>query len=341
MQIALTFRTFLFNASLLLLSTHAACAEDIRRERVTFCGGNNGTVIENSIRGSETVDYLLNAKAGQHMMVVLETSNAGNHFNVTPPGADSAMYTGSISGNTFEAKLPVDGDYSIRVYLTGDAARRNESAIYKLSLNIFGPGSSVIATANDFADGFGGGPDFWMVKGLKPSDSLNLRKHPSAQSEVVSKFPNGVTLRNQGCTLSGGLRWCKVETVDTSKLSGWVAGRFLRETGAPGHDATLTSDQVTGNGQAFHATGDIPCAWESGQPTRNCPFGVIRQGAGNAEVWIKRHGRGERLITFASGQPISSDANAALTFERSGDLFLIRIGNDERYEIPEAVVSGG
>jgi hypothetical protein len=178
MQIALTFRTFLFNTSL-LQAAHAACAEDIRRERVTFGEGNNGTVIEYSIRGSETIDYILSAKAGQHMMVVLETSNAGNHFNVTPPGADAAMHKGSVSGNTFEAKLPVDGDYSIRVYLSGNAVQRNESATYKLSLNVFCPGSSVIAPANDFADGFGCGPDFWAVTGLKSGNSLNLREQPS------------------------------------------------------------------------------------------------------------------------------------------------------------------
>ncbi|MCQ8119558.1 SH3 domain-containing protein [Methylomonas rosea] len=342
MQTAVTFRLFLVNACLLLLlAAHDVCAIDIRRERVTFGEGNNGTVIENSVRGSETVDYILNAKAGQHMIVGLETNNAGNHFNVTAPGANSAMYLGSVAGNTFEAKLPADGDYSIRVYLTGNAAQRNEVASYKLSLNIFGPGSSVVAPAKDFADGFGGGPDFWAVTGLKPGDSLNLREHHTAQSKVLSRLSNDLVLRNQGCTLAGGARWCKVETTDGNQLSGWVAGRFLRETGAPGHDATLSSDQVIGNGQPFHATGDVPCAWESGQPTRNCPFGVIRQGTGHAVVWIKRHGHGERRIEFASGQPVSSDANAALTFERSGDLFLIRIGGEERYEIPEALLSGG
>ncbi|WFP48910.1 hypothetical protein PL263_12420 [Methylomonas sp. EFPC3] len=80
---------------------------------------------------------------------------------------------------------------------------------------------------------------------------------------------------------------------------------------------------------------------ELGQPTGRCPFGVVRKGAGNAEVRINRNGRGERRIEFISGQPAFYDDNLTLIFERSGDLFLIRIGNEERYGIPEAVVTGG
>jgi hypothetical protein len=47
-----------------------------------------------------------------------------------------------------------------------------------------------------------------------------------------------------------------------------------------------------------------------------------------------------RRITFADGEPRSADTSAALRVEKFGDLFLIRIG-DERFEVPEAVVTGG
>ena len=108
--------------------------------------GANGTVIEDSIQGNEIIDYLLHANAGQRMMVVLETDNLSNYFNVMEPGSTgAAMFIGSTEGNRFEAGLPVDGDYTIRVYLMRNAARRNETADYSLAVNIFGPGTTVEA----------------------------------------------------------------------------------------------------------------------------------------------------------------------------------------------------
>lgn len=41
------------------------------------------------------------------------------------------------------------------------------------------------------------------------------------------------------------------------------------------------------------------------------------------------------------GKPIGTDPGLTLSFERSGDLSLIRIGSVERYEIPDALIFGG
>lgn len=325
----------------MLNSVLVAAEEDIRTERVTFKRGATGTVIKNRIKGYEMVDYVLRGAAEQRMMVVLETDNSSNYFNVMAPGADRALYIGSTSGNRFEGKLPTSGDYTIRVYLMRNAARRSEAASYSLAVDIFGPGSSVQTPQKDFADGFGGGPDFWGVAGVADGDSLNLREGPSTQSRILSHLANGEVLRNRGCKMAGGQRWCKVESAETNGPTGWVAGRYLREAAGPALDATVSTSQVRGSGQPFHATGEVPCSVMAGQPTRSCSFGVVRHGNGNAGVWIKTNDRAERHIVFENGIPVSSDSPSALSFEKSADLFLIRIGNEERYEIPDAVVFGG
>jgi hypothetical protein len=73
---------------------------------------------------------------------------------------------------------------------------------------------------------------------------------------------------------------------------------------------------------------------------RQCPFGVVREGTGNAGVWIALGDGSERQILFEGGAPVATNSAGTLNFEKTGDLFVVRVG-DERYEIPEAVVNGG
>ncbi len=77
------------------------------------------------------------------------------------------------------------------------------------------------------------GPDYWRVSGVSSDDHLNIRSGPGPNHRVVGMAPNGFVFRNLGCRGSGNSRWCHVETPDGHK-SGWVAGRFLQESGAPG-----------------------------------------------------------------------------------------------------------
>jgi len=128
-------------ASLLLLfttvpTTQTLAQDEIRQENVQFKPGTTGTTIQGQIKGDETIDYILNAKAGQSMVVNLTTDNLANYFNVIAPGEDSAMFIGSTEGNRFEGDLPKDGDYTIRVYLMRSAAREEEAANYSLEIGI-------------------------------------------------------------------------------------------------------------------------------------------------------------------------------------------------------------
>jgi hypothetical protein len=127
-------------------------ANEIRNERVQFAIGTTGTTIADRIQGGEIVDYALGARAGQRMTVNLETDNPSNYFNVLAPGeSEMAVFIGSNEGNHFEDDLPENGDYTIRVYLMRSAARRNESANYRLDMTITTEQEQTNASPSDTA----------------------------------------------------------------------------------------------------------------------------------------------------------------------------------------------
>jgi hypothetical protein len=124
--------------AVVFFAASAAFAEsEIRAERVQFKPGANSAVVEGSITGYETVDYVLGARKGQAMNVSMATNNGANYFNILAPGeTDVAMFIGSTSGNQYEGILPESGDYKVRVYMMRSAARRNEVAKYRLEMII-------------------------------------------------------------------------------------------------------------------------------------------------------------------------------------------------------------
>jgi hypothetical protein len=203
-------------------------AETVTRQ-VSFPAGSTGATITGAITGDDAVRYLLGARAGQSMMVEMTTTNASAYFNITAPGATEALHIGSVAGNSFDGTLPAGGNYAVEVYLMRNAARRTETAEFAITFRITGTGDDG-AVQPDFADGLMGGPDFWAVTGLATGDSLNLRAGPSTDNKVIGRLAEGEILRNLGCRMTGKQRWCQIET---PVGPGWVAGRFLRESGAP------------------------------------------------------------------------------------------------------------
>jgi len=98
-------------------------------------------VVEGSIKGYETVDYVVGARKGQSMNVSMATRHSGSYFNILAPGeTEVAMFNGSLEQNQYEGVLPESGDYKIRVYMMRAAARRNEVANYRLEIIIAGDG---------------------------------------------------------------------------------------------------------------------------------------------------------------------------------------------------------
>lgn len=312
------------------LASGFAAAQDIKEERVRFEAGESDATISGRIKGYESVDYLVGAKAGQQISISFKTSNLSAYFNLLAGDDPTAIHTGSIDGNVYKGKLSADGDYRIRVYLMRNAARRDETAKYSLTVAITGKASET-SGSGDFADGLMGGPDYWAVSGVPANDTLNIRAGAGTGEAVIGEVANGDIVRNLGCKMAGSAKWCQVEVGGDQKFSGWTNGKYLIEASGAPQDGPGKSE----------ATGEIPCATAAGQPTMPCAFRVERRGKGDAFVWITLPSGGERLIDFRAGKPANTDSGKDFSFEKSGDLFLIRVGDAERYQIPDAVVFGG
>jgi hypothetical protein len=132
-------------SGLLLATTLASAEVGIRQEQIQFQKGATSATLKGKIKGDQIVDYQLRAGLGQSMVVIFKPSNRSAYFNVMPPGSDEAIFVGSTYGNRFEAALPADGVYTIRVYLMRNAARRNETANYTLEVGIVGGGKTAAA----------------------------------------------------------------------------------------------------------------------------------------------------------------------------------------------------
>lgn len=126
-------------AAIALCSLTTPSRADIQTSPVQFKKGTSSATIAGSIKGGQTIDYTLRARAGQTMSVMLATKHGANYFNVLPPGSnDEALFVGSSGGNEWTGVLPADGEYKVRVYLMRSAARRNEAANYTLKVGIAG-----------------------------------------------------------------------------------------------------------------------------------------------------------------------------------------------------------
>jgi hypothetical protein len=99
-------------------------------------------------------------------------------------------------------------------------------------------------------------------------------------------------------------------------------------------------------GTPFHASGKIDCLpyieQFRGKKPQQCEAFVIRRGFdGTATVEIPQENSVPRRILFVKGKPVASDSSDPLTFTRQGDVTTIKLGDTERYEIPDALLTGG
>lgn len=188
-----------------------------------------------------------------------------------------------------------------------------------------------------------GGPRNWEVTGV--STGLNLREDPSIKARIITTYAPGTILEHLGCQRSGSQVWCDVQRLGGGPR-GYVSAKYLSPAVSPdGSVATGPDDSALRAGQGkFDATGRVPCSQNTSQPMTQCDFGVARSGGGYATVVIKKLDGRNRAIFFRMGKPIGADTSeadpGAFSAKRSGDLNLIRVGN-ERYEIPDAVIVGG
>jgi hypothetical protein len=336
--------------SMTLAAPAAMAQDDMRRETVRFAAGTSGTTIADSITGYGSVAYTLGAEAGQRMTIALEASNGATYFNVYGPGqapGGESLANSEMTGpmvpdlNRFDAALPQSGEYTVVVYMYRAAARRGERSDYTLDIAIVGERSETVQ--GDFADGLAGGPDFWRVALSDPTGILNIHDGPSTGAAAIGRLPDGAILRNLGCRMNEGRRWCNIEATAPGGIAGWVAGEFLVESAG---DAT-DGDALVGD-TPYNATGFVACWRGADGAEQECTFGVTREGAGtgNGLVMVTWPDGDGRVIYFEAGTPVSYDQSQAeqgveMTATRSENgVNIIFIGED-RFEIPDAVIWGG
>jgi hypothetical protein len=96
-------------------------------------------------------------------------------------------------------------------------------------------------------------------------------------------------------------------------------------------------------GTSYNASARIRCVPAFETAPSDCDAFVIRRGFdGTATVDIPA-GAEKRSILFIKGRPVASNAQAmdVLTAEREGDMTIVKLGASERYEIPDALITGG
>ena len=272
--------------------TVALAQDDVRRVDVRFAAGTSGASYSDTIVGYDSVEYFLDASAGQRMRVDLNTSNLSNYFNVWPPGADTAIFVGASSGDNFDGVLPRSGEYRVQVFMMRNAARRNETARYSIDISVTGATASQPSTQQpDFADGLAGGPDWWRI-GTGSGGNLNIRSGPGRQYAVVSSLPSGSVVRNLRSPATSDGRWCQI---DLGNRRGWASGNFLTEAAAPSNGQPSRPVATPAPSGEF-ADGD------AGGPdwfaVRNVPAGDtlnIRSGPSTDDTIVARAGNDTRL----------------------------------------------
>lgn len=165
-----------------------------------------------------------------------------------------------------------------------------------------------------------------------------------APGETEVAFFNGSMSQNQyeGVLPKTGDYRIRVYMMRSAARRNEVAKYRLEMIVAVADKAGSTDAVVAGTD--YQATGSIPCAMAAAQPMGSCPFGVMRKGAGSGTVTITKPDGRTRTLFFDNGKAMGADVSqadpGAFRATRQGDLTTVHIG-DERYEIPDAVISGG
>ena len=116
--------------------------------------------------------------------------------------------------------------------------------------------------------------------------------------------------------------------------------RYTLSVQAGAHPGKAAAGDALVAGTPYHATASIRCL-PAGGPATTCEAGVMRREAGAGTVRIALPGGAVRHVAFAGGRAVSCDGPAPFEATRSGDTSVVTLGNGDRFEIPDALVSGG
>jgi hypothetical protein len=129
-------------AAMVLMTTPIDSSQAAERS-VQFQRGATSTTLKGVIRGDGDATFVLQTVEGQVLQTLLTVSNRSCYFNAFEPGQPVAAHNGSISGNEFGRSPTKAGTYRFQIYMMRNAARRNETCRYSLSIELTGrPGGA-------------------------------------------------------------------------------------------------------------------------------------------------------------------------------------------------------
>jgi hypothetical protein len=95
-------------------------------------------------------------------------------------------------------------------------------------------------------------------------------------------------------------------------------------------------------GTRFHASTPMTACEPAYSTARVCDAFVVRRGFdGTATVELRWEGERKRRILFVKGEPKAADTSQPMSFTRNAQGWTVKFADDERFEIPEALVFGG
>jgi hypothetical protein len=95
-------------------------------------------------------------------------------------------------------------------------------------------------------------------------------------------------------------------------------------------------------GTAYHATAKVPCTLPYQPDVKSCDAGVVRRGNDGTATFEAIGPTGvQRRILFVQGKPAAADTMDPVTATRQGDITVVKVSDNERYEIPDAFLAGG
>jgi hypothetical protein len=219
--------------SVLLASPATA---QIRTRPLTLAPDAKPVTLTDILFGEETIDVTLPAKSGNTLNVTLTSKQPQAYFNVLPPGSDEAIFIGSVSGSTFTGPLPKDGTYIVRVYQMRAAARRNETADVKLSLNLLTKAPEAAALQSSKAEAKPAAATPFSYSGELHGISFSVSSPNTAEGNRVTVTPSGLAAVNDAQTVDvdGIVTGADVGDIDTDGSPEIYVYVRARQDGAPG-----------------------------------------------------------------------------------------------------------
>lgn len=94
-------------------------------------------------------------------------------------------------------------------------------------------------------------------------------------------------------------------------------------------------------GTRFHAQADVPLKWDLEPKIESCKASVVRRSRDGSATLVLIWGSHRRTVLFVKGKPVVTDSPEKLSWTRSGDVTKVNVGNQESFNVPDALIFGG